>query len=270
MRKLLLILFLLVLGSSVYSQSLSDVEELYENFEFEKVIQVSQKLLKTEINNENRVKLLMLKGASEYSLGDVRNARTSFIDLLKIDSSYKINPLYYSPKIVELFNEVRSNYKSIRNAASDIPEKKQEPKVDIKTEYKLVDNSKSITEAALKNIFIPGWGQLTAGNKSKGYIMGGGSIALLGSMIYSIVNTNSKYNDYITETNVNLIEGKYQSYNNSYKVRNLLIFSYAALWVYSQLDLYLFTEFNLPQMNVSSNTQSKNQDVSFNFSIPLN
>ena len=88
-------------------------------------------------------------------------------------------------------------------------------------------------------------------------------------MIYFIVETDSKHKDYLTETSPHIIEGKYQKYNDSYKIRNLLIFSYAAVWIYSQLDLFLFTDFDLPNIDVTT-YHNYNKDFSFNLSIPLN
>lgn len=267
MRKILF-LFFFSITISTFSQSLNDVRVLYEDFAFEKVIELSDQLLLSKTDEKERVEIFVLKGASEFSIGFEKEARNSFIELLKIDSSYSINRSIFSPKIVELFDEVKNNFISIKadNKNVQLP---NEP-VNKITEIKYVDNSRIIMNAALKNIILPGWGQISSKNSTKGYLLSGASAVLLSSMIYFIVQTDDKYRNYITETNASLIETKYQDYNDSYKIRNVLIFSYAALWIYSQLDLFLFTEFDFPKIEMNSNTSNKNSDVSFGFSIPLN
>ena len=268
MFKISLVIMLLFLTSSVFSQTIDEVKTDYENFEYSKVISQSEILLNTMIEDTYKIELNLLKGASQFSLGLEKDARLSFIDLLKIDSSFVISTSRFSPKIVDLFDEVKSNYLSIITNPTEEKSNNIES-TEAKTEYKFVNNSKLITEAALKNLLLPGWGQISSGNSTKGYLLGASSTLFLGSMIYFIVETDSKHKDYLTETSPHIIEGKYQKYNDSYKIRNLLIFSYAAVWIYSQLDLFLFTDFDLPNIDVTT-YHNYNKDFSFNLSIPLN
>jgi hypothetical protein len=60
-------------------------------------------------------------------------------------------------------------------------------------------------------------------------------------MLYFIVDANEKEKAYLSETNSVLIQSNYDKYNKSYKIRNTLIATYAAIWLYSQIDLLFFS-----------------------------
>ncbi|MEW6703038.1 MAG: hypothetical protein AB1298_10030, partial [Bacteroidota bacterium] len=79
-------------------------------------------------------------------------------------------------------------------------------------------------------------------------------------------------NNYLKETDKILIAQKYDDYNRSYRVRNTLIISYAVIWVFSQLDLFLFTqteEMNLQQTNFSIEKKTPLDDFTLNFRVPF-
>jgi hypothetical protein len=50
----------------------------------------------------------------------------------------------------------------------------------------------------------------------------------------------------LQERNSNETGEKYNDYNFSYRMRNLAFISFAALWIYSQLDLLFFIEKDQP------------------------
>ncbi|OGV88193.1 MAG: hypothetical protein A3J88_01340 [Melioribacter sp. RIFOXYB12_FULL_38_5] len=101
--------------------------------------------------------------------------------------------------------------------------------------------------------------------------MGGLSTANLAAMIYYVFDTNKKEDAYLKETNKFLVDQKYASYNSSYKTRNILIATYAALWIYSQIDLHFFNN-TLPDaelQNDSSLVQQKESFVNISIRFPL-
>ena len=79
----------------------------------------------------------------------------------------------------------------------------------------------------------------------------------------------------MNESNKLLIQQKYDDYNKSYKIRNVLIISYAVVWLYSQIDLLFFSngEQNsngkLSQLYNFSFTPSPLSALQINFRVPL-
>jgi len=41
------------------------------------------------------------------------------------------------------------------------------------------------------------------------------------------------------------MDKKYNAYNRSYKTRNILISAYAIVWLYSQIDIFVFQRKNI-------------------------
>ncbi len=86
--------------------------------------------------------------------------------------------------------------------------------------------------------------------------------------VYSV----KKEKDYLIEIDPSLIQIKYDSYNKSYKIRNVLIISYLVIWIYSQLDLFFFNdnEFYIDNVNNTSNLMMvKPPNIQFNLRVPF-
>lgn len=222
--------------SSLFAQEgeYEKIKKEYESFGYEKVIQLSENFIKqTGIADSVFTDVYLMRAVSFYSVGDEISARVSFTEILKINKNYSPNPAEISPKLISIFNEVKTEYmKSI-----------EPPKVESDSLKQVLESPEFINEqmrqSILRNIALPGWGQLYKETNAKGFILTAASAANLAGMIYFIINTNKKENDYLNETNKILIQQKYDEYNQSYKTRNILIFSYAALWLYGQIDLLL-------------------------------
>lgn len=234
--------------STVFAQE-SDygrIKKEYESFEYENVIRLSDNFVKqTGIADSVLADVYLMRAVSFYSVGDEISARVSFTEILKIDKNYSPNPAEISPKLISIFNEVKTEYmKSI-----------EPPKIESDSLKQVLDSPEFLNEqmrqSILRNIALPGWGQLYKETNAKGFILSTASTANLAGMLYFIISTNKKENEYLNETNKTLIQQKYDDYNRSYKTRNILIFSYAALWIYSQIDLLLSSGSNSSDENTS-------------------
>ena len=230
-------LSLLFTASISFSQEASYnlVKHAYESFDYEKVISLSDSLVQGHnLPDSLLINLNMMRAVSFYSKEDLTNVKTSFTTLLKINKNYSPDPLIYPPMIINIFNEVKTEYlNSLQtNVKNDIPKENVPVRVFDKN---------LLSSSAVRNLLIPGWGQLYSGDKIKGSILTVLSTAALGTMIYSIIDANKKENEYLNESNKNLIADKYHAYNSAYKMKYTFIFTYAALWVFSQLDLFFFS-----------------------------
>ncbi|MCB0732713.1 MAG: hypothetical protein KDC88_16940, partial [Ignavibacteriae bacterium] len=175
-------------------------------------------------------------------------------------------------KLVDLFTNVKDEFLDILNAKDEKRQTLSESEItstDLQQNVILDD----FHTAVAKSLIIPGWGHLQLENSTKGWILTSVSTVTLGSMIYFVFDANSKEKDYLAETNANMISLKYNDYDKSYKIRNSLIAAYAAVWLYSQIDLLFFSN-NLRSKNISLQNnsiinQNYNQEILFSVKIPF-
>lgn len=243
---------------SAQQLTLDEIRNNYRSFNYSKVIELSQPLLSgNNLTKEEIIELQTMNAVSYYSLNDEISARKSFIEILKLDSNYSLDPAFISPKIITLFENTKKDFNQI------YIEKPENITEDKKTENNPVNQVQNYTpdnSYMLQSIILPGWGHLNRGKNTKGIILGAASLAALGSMIYYAADASDKEKQYLNETNPVLIQQKYNSYNSSYKTRNTLIAAYAAIWLFTQLDLLVFdtndnaSDFSIaPQLNQQNN-----------------
>jgi len=256
MRIIVPLLFIILFHiSTAFGQTNSNVKILrnhYENFEYSSVIiKANSMLLEPELfSDENLIIIYTITAASYYAINDFNNSRKMFIELLKIDESFELDNILYSPKLVSFFNSIKNEFLDIRetNKSPEFNALQSDSKNDADTIAKKSD----IKMAIAQSVLLPGLGHLHLESKTKGWILTTTSAALIGSAIYFIIQTNRDEENYLAETNTELINSKYESFNKSYKIRNTLIVTYAALWLYSQIDLLFFSN-SLGSKYISSN-----------------
>jgi hypothetical protein len=247
MKKYLLTLtFILTFTLSSLPQDnrevLQNLSRIFINFEYSEVIKAANQLLidKSRFSNYDLAEIYRMKGIAHFSKGEDRSARYSFIEILKFDTSYALDPSTNSPKIISFFDDVKEEYLSgIRQV--------QEPLTIIKydTVYipiNVIDTESEYTlkQALIRSIFLPGSGHLYKKSDLKSWLLTSFSAASIGMGIYYSIDTNKKEKLYLEEMDKNKIADKYSDYNFSYRMRNFAFISFAALWIYSQLDLLFF------------------------------
>ncbi len=246
---LFITLWLISISSSLSQDnkdSLQNLTQKFRDFEYTLVIDDALWLLesKDKFSNPELIEIYRMKGISHYALLDDSEARLSFIEILKIDTAYSLDPSFTSPKIISFFNEVKNEYLiSIEGKDEQVTIIKYDtvyvPTRDLTSEYNL-------KQALIRSIFLPGTGHLYLNSDLKSWLLTFLSAASIGTGIYFIIDTNEKEKVYLQETNRNETSEKYNDYNFSYRMRNLAFISFAALWVYSQLDLLFFLEDDQP------------------------
>lgn len=269
MIKTFLTIFSVILVSSSLMGQVNSFLELkkdFEDFEYSKVISKSEQLLKDEnISDSLRIEVYLMRAISHYSLGNLEDTKTSFQDILLINRKFNPNPSQVSPVLVAIFDEVKRDYDRQNPQPLD-------PLQNVKTDLSqpVIDYDHFKT-SALKNLLVPGWGHISVGNTTKGLITTGVVALNFIMMLNSISNTNEKESAYLNEKNQALIETKFSQYNSSYKTRNLLITSFAVVWLYSQIDFLFFSSpVSEPQkLNTKLNYSPKSETLSIELLLPL-
>ncbi len=266
MKYLSIFFTVLFFSTPVMAQEEPDLDFIrgkFRSFEYRTVIQLSNILLNREKNlsKEEKIEIHLMKGISYYSISDEQSARESFIDILDLDKNYKIDPVRISPKIALFFQKVRSEY------FLDFPEIIPVERTVADTTNKITkrydsETSELIKGSVTRSILVPGWGHLYRDDDVKGWTITTAGIAALVSSAYFIVKTASDEKDYLNERDPLLLDEKYNRYNSSYKIRNALILSYAAIWLYSQLDILVFDQ-GLPEIKSGAGNSPVSIGLSF-------
>lgn len=245
----------------------------YQSFNYTSVITTAEKILRNNnIDEDTKIEIYTLKAASHFILNDQSNTRKSFIEILKLNDAFELNKTVYSPKLIKFFDEIKTEFIEVRNSKKtktlEKPIKKQLN--SIKSNTNLNQNWNS---AIAKSIILPGWGHLSLEQNTKNWLLISASTISLGSMIYYIFDTNRKEKDYLIEINQDIVQQKYDDFNKSYKIRNMLIITYAAIWLYTQIDLLFVTtdlgskNFSAASINTKSVYKKENIQLSFQFSF---
>ena len=121
-------------------------------------------------------------------------------------------------------------------------------------------NKEILRQALLRSVFIPGTGHLYLHSDFKAWALTTLSVASIAAGIYYIIDTNKKEKEYLQETDINNVAGKYNDYNFAYRMRNFAFITYTALWLYSQFDLLFLSNTGdstvisyIPDFNLKAN-----------------
>lgn len=239
------ILYFLCSALFLFAQSNHDIEKLqnhYQSFEYSKVVHEAENMLidKDRFSDSLLVQIYTLKSASHYAMGERNESRKAIIELLKIDSSHELNELRYSPKLISFFVEIKNEFSEIIKTNDEKLDSQNKEEI-LKPNLYFGTRNSIPNSATAKSLLLPGLGHLHIDDNTKGWVLTSASLVSFGSMVYFIVDTDSKEKDYLSETNSELIQANYDKYNKSYKIRNTLIATYAAIWLYSQIDLLFFS-----------------------------
>ena len=222
--------------------SLSLMTKRFDQFKYADVISIANKLLlkRAPLTREQILDIYKLKGISHYSLSEDDAAKKSFIEILRMDTSYVLDSTKVSPKIISFFKQVKQNYiqqqKEIEARTVVRIDTVYVPRVEYDIEHEDV-----IKGAIARSLIIPGLGQLYLDFNFKSVVMTVLGSASLASSIYYLINTEHKENAYLIETNPEMISSRYHEFNDSYKKRNISLVTFGVIWIYSQLDLLFFS-----------------------------
>ncbi len=234
-----IIFFLLLLASAMFSQEsllFRKIQNAYEFGEYEMVISLSDSLVQKEtVTDDIKLETELMRAVSFFALGRKDESKNSFIEILRIDKNFSPDPNVISPKIIAFFTPIKEDYIKISNYTSDGRINTDSPAVKIR--YIKSD----LGNVLPRSIILPGWGHLYKGYKTEGYILSSLSILLASASIVYYIQTENYYEEYQFQSDKELIAKNYDRYNTSYKIRNTLITSFAALWLYSQLDILILS-----------------------------
>ncbi len=223
--------------------AISDIRSAYESFEYRQAITLSNSFLQNgdSLDKRDVNEVLLMKAVSHYALAEETQTRKCFIDMLKNEKTITLDSAEISPKIVDFFNKVKSDFlEMVPDSKPKEPATQIDPKNDTNNSLELTllrDRYNIFQSSITKSLLLPGLGHYSLGDKTKGTILAAAYIVNAGALVYYIFDTANKETAYLSETTENSIRSAYSDYNTSYKVRNTLITSFSLLWIYAQTDL---------------------------------
>lgn len=249
--------------------SIANLKSELRTFEYNKVIENADKLLlnKNIFTSDELTNIYLMKGISQFSVSNNEGAKESFGEVLMINPSYQLDSSQVSPKIISYFNLVRDAYNKDKINKYSSEHIKPDTVFIPKVITRLVPDE-NIKQAFYRSILLPGLGHFYLHENTKGWILTSLSAAAIISSVYFIIDSNKKENNYLNETNANLISQKYNLYNASYKLKNISLISYAVIWIYSQIDILFFQ--NNSHSNVSSFLFNTNISSDFAYNLKFN
>jgi len=157
-----------------------------------------------------------------YAQGKLDDSQKEFETSLSLNPDLVLSSLYVSPKIINFFNRVKTEFK----LKSQTDEK-------FALKYVFVEDKR--IGAGLRSLALPGWGQIYKGEKKKGITLISLWTASLGGLLVTHLQYNNALQKY-KDAEEFKIESKYKTYNSLYKARNSIAVFAGALWLYAYFD----------------------------------
>lgn len=239
----LLFSFLLAFQISLMAFEKSDTLKLisdnFEHFNYDSVINIGEKFLSSnpKLEPDLKIDILLKMTISAYSMGNKQASELYILRILKEDPNYQLSDSRVSPKIVEFYDEIKSNIEfntSVTTVDTVIVYKELPPSI------KYI--SKEIPPLVLlKSIILPGLSHFEEKKDLKSIAILSLSILSAISSIYYAIETGRLESEYLAQVNQTQIDAAYEKYSSAYKLRNASLSIFGAVWVYSQLDIILFS-----------------------------
>lgn len=102
--------------------------------------------------------------------------------------------------------------------------------------------SNPIQRSIMKSMILPGWGQLSSRAYTKGSVLLGGELVVLGASLYFYDRSNHYYNKYLDATQVEAIDNYYNLSMRPRQYSILLLALGGVIWMYNVFDVIQTTD----------------------------
>ena len=135
--------------------------ELYKAGDYQRSLEALQKALAPggKLTREEQIEACKYAGFDQVALGNTVAAKESFRQALKLSPTLTLDPAYVSPKIIAVFEEVKTALKPPPPPPGAKPPSRM--------------------GFAFRSLIVPSWGQFAAHRKVAGFIFAGGTVLAL-------------------------------------------------------------------------------------------
>jgi hypothetical protein len=229
---------------------IATVRELYEQGSYlSSEVEARRVLDNRSLPDSLRVRAEQYLAFSLVAQSKNAGAIDHLVTILRIDSTFTLDPVLTSPKILSAFSEARKQYGSLKLSERSL----------LQHAALLQDHSVSF-----RTVLFPGWEQTYQGRSAKGYTLLGAGIVSLGATIYFDRERRSAHEEYLAANTPELATSKYTRYNTNYKAEYYSLAAFAVIYIYSQLDAF----FDLPP-RLDPTISQPNTQVQVSLRFPL-
>lgn len=236
-----------VIGQEETGSPLEKIKEAYNRFNYTEVVSLSLKTLETAPppSRQEQVEIYTYMAFAHVALGKRDEAIQNFESALELDPTLTLDPIYVSPKIIALFEEV----KLARETEGE--EQIKYPQIPTTLERDMRSGG------AWRSLVLPGWGQLYKGHKRKAIAIFVVQALNVSTLVYAHFKTEKTHDEYLQARMPDDIESKYNRYNTFYKLRTYVVLSTAAVWLYSHIDAALTS----PALETTNQTNERTHSL---------
>lgn len=213
--------------SSQPAVTLDSIRSAYETLQYQSAIELSDAYLSAHprLPKYELVTALQYRAFSQMALGKEDEARNTLRSALVADPDFTLDRQIASPKIVRIFNEVRSN---IQSGSMTLNEQGSPV---------ILEDRK--TNAVLRSALFPGLGQIYL-QQPRGYMYSAVGVLSMGTLLVSAYRVPTLRENYLRATDTDVIQTRYDAYNQWYQLRNTAGIIALLSWSVSLSDVLLF------------------------------
>jgi hypothetical protein len=221
----MLILMVLIAPGRAQEISVGAIARTYDAMEYSQTIELSNRAIeKYDVyKTDELIRIYQIQALSYFHMGDTSASRGAFVSMLSLDPEINLDPVTISPKIINFYHRVRSDY-----------QENKESEAIVETRYIQLEDPRPA--AGWRSLVLPGWGQIYKDEQTKGYIILSGFALNTTALIISILNENKTKDIYLSATHPDEIMTTYDDYNIWHHRRQILTYSQILIWSYAVAD----------------------------------
>jgi len=230
MRRTLLVMLFIVVGLSLsrgqragIDSVLTSAETSFNNGLYENAELIARRLLESHgLRDADRISCERIIAFSLIAQGKPQSAQDHFISILSINSTFELDPVLTSPKILSVFTETKRQFALAKSSDS--------------TQRIAHDSFRSaITYRAL---LFPGWEQIHSGRSTAGATFLTIGVLTLGSGVAAEFLRSSARKSYNSATSPSDIADKYRTYNRYYHLEAYSFIAFGLTYIGSEIELF--------------------------------
>ncbi len=203
----------------------------YDRGNYNDVIKEGRVLLsENNLDSGEEINIRTYIAFSAVAIGDTIMAIEEFNKILDIDPNFSLNPDFVSPKIMSVFNNVKSNRKIVVATT-------QKDSIDTQKEVVVIQSrSNKFIKAFAKSAVFPGWGQLSKGEFDKALILSSAFWVSMGIESYLWYKTDDLKQEYDRSQTPSEAISLYDDYDLFSRMQQGMMGICMGIWVYNVLD----------------------------------